>query len=275
MKKRILTVLLLLLALICWGMTENQMLTVTPISVVSPDLPEAFDGFRIAHISDLHNAEIGKDNAKLLTALNAAAPDIIVFTGDMVDSRHTDFDITFRLITRAQEIAPCYYVTGNHESRLHQFPSFALQLEEAGITVLQEDEALLFRDDQYIRILGINDPSFRRSSLHDPAGLESWTATLPNNEFTVVLSHRPEYFLQYWDSNVELVLCGHAHGGQFRLPFIGGILAPGQGLFPDYDAGLYTRDETNMVVSRGLGNSLFPLRYGNPPELVLVTLQRP
>lgn len=275
MKKRILTVLLLLLALIGWGMTENQMLTVTPISVVSPDLPEAFEGFRIAHISDLHNAELGKDNTKLLTALRAAAPDIIVFTGDMVDSRRTDFGVAFRLITQAQEIAPCYYVTGNHEARLHRFPAFSLRLEEAGIQVLQEEDTTISRQGQVIRILGINDPAFQRSSLHSPSGVEEWIDKLPDDEFTLVLSHRPEYFPQYWDSGAELVLCGHAHGGQFRLPFIGGILAPGQGLFPDYDAGIYTRDETNMVVSRGLGNSLFPLRYGNPPELVLVTLQRP
>ena len=273
MKKRIISVLLILLALLAWGWAENQMLTVTQITVSSDDLPDNFEGFRIAHISDLHNTQIGRNNQKLLSALEKAAPDIVVFTGDMVDSRRTDFDVTLDFVTRAQQIAPCYYATGNHEARLHLFPAFALRMEEAGITVLQETDALITRGDQHIRLLGLNDPAFQDSCLHTVSGMEEWIDMLPNNEYTIALAHRPDYFPQYWDSEVELVLSGHAHGGQIRLPFIGGIIAPGQGFLPDYDSGLYTRDETAMVVSRGLGNSLFPLRYGNPPELVMVTLQ--
>ena len=206
MKKRIISVLLILLALLAWGWAENQMLTVTQITVSSDDLPDNFEGFRIAHISDLHNTQIGKNNQKLLSALEKAAPDIIVFTGDMVDSRRTDFDVTLDLVTRAQQIAPCYYATGNHEARLHLFPAFALRMEEAGITVLQEADALITRGDQHIRLLGLNDPAFQDSCLHTVSGMEEWIDTLPNNEYTIALAHRPDYFPQYWDSEVELVL---------------------------------------------------------------------
>ena len=275
MKKFILTAALVLSALLLWGMAENQMLTVTHITIVSDELPEAFDGFRIAHVSDLHNAQLGTDNCKLVAALSKESPDIIACTGDMVDSRRTDFDVTFSFLTQAQAIAPCYYATGNHEARLHLFPAFALRLEEAGITVLQDTDTLLTRDGQQLRLMGANDPAFMNARLQSVTAMDEWMETLPSGEFNILLSHRPELFPQYWDGGAELVLSGHAHGGQFRLPFIGGVIAPGQGLFPDYDSGLYTRDETNMVVSRGLGNSLFPLRYCNPPELVIVTLQRP
>ncbi|MGB4138298.1 MAG: metallophosphoesterase, partial [Saccharofermentanales bacterium] len=93
-----------------------------------------------------------------------------------------------------------------------------------------------------------------------------------NDGFTVLLSHRPELFDVYVDCGVDLVLSGHAHGGQFRLPFVGGIVAPDQGLFPKYDAGLYAAESTNMIVSRGIGNSIIPFRFNNRPEVVLIVL---
>ena len=91
--------------------------------------------------------------------------------------------------------------------------------------------------------------------------------------FTILLSHRPELFDIYADHGMDLILSGHAHGGQFRLPFIGGLVAPNQGLFPEYDAGIYTEGNTNMLVSRGVGNSILPFRINNRPEVILIELQ--
>lgn len=96
-----------------------------------------------------------------------------------------------------------------------------------------------------------------------------------NDGYTILLSHRPELFTTYTASGVDLVFTGHAHGGQFRIPFVGGLVAPNQGFFPEYDAGLYTAETTNMVVSRGVGNSIIPLRINNRPELIVVTLATP
>lgn len=98
-------------------------------------------------------------------------------------------------------------------------------------------------------------------------------SALSSCEFTVLLSHRPEFFERYVQADVELALCGHVHGGQFRLPFVGGLYGPNQGLLPEYDSGLYTKEDTNMIVSRGIGNSRFPLRFNNRPEIVLVELK--
>jgi predicted MPP superfamily phosphohydrolase len=93
------------------------------------------------------------------------------------------------------------------------------------------------------------------------------------DKYSILLSHRPELFHIYVDNNIDLVLSGHAHGGQFRIPFIGGIVAPNQGLFPKYDAGLFGEKETNMIVSRGIGNSIIPFRFNNPPEIIIIELQ--
>ena len=114
----------------------------------------------------------------------------------------------------------------------------------------------------------MEDPAFSGTQAFSQA-----LSDLASDAFTVLLSHRPEFFDLYVQQGFPLVLSGHAHGGQIRLPFLGGILAPGQGFFPEYDSGLYTDETTSMVVSRGLGNSVFPFRLNNPPEIIIITLK--
>ena len=142
---------------------------------------------------------------------------------------------------------------------------------------MQNESILLEREGQSIAFSGVEDPSFHDDPLlHDTEGI--WERNLESlspeeGRYTILLSHRPEYFAFYEKLGFDLVLAGHAHGGQFRLPGIGGLWAPGQGLFPEYDAGLYQQGGTAMAVSRGLGNSLFPFRVNNRPEIVAITLQ--
>ena len=267
-----------LLALIIWTVWGNTALELNTYTISSDILPEAFDGYRIAHISDLHNTEMGKDNDKLLNMLREAKPDIIAITGDLIDSRNTDIEIALQFVEEAVKIAPCYYVTGNHEARVSEyFDDLKNGLTELGIIILEDERVDLDKNSETITLIGINDPSFKSDYLFGDSEtvVETHLQELMNESysFTLLLSHRPELFEIYVNNEVDLVLSGHAHGGQFRLPFVGGLVAPNQGLFPKYDAGLYTEENTNMIVSRGIGNSILPFRFNNRPEVILIELQ--
>ena len=270
-----LLVIAILIGLIAWG---NKALMITEITVNSQKLPENFEGFKIAHVSDLHNDEFGKDNAKLISLIENSAPNIIAITGDIFDCHHTDVDVAIEFAEKAVQIAPCYYVAGNHEQRVPDaYEKLIDAFEEIGIVVLDNKAVTVERAGQSINVLGVSDPGFETDYLFgDTEGvLNHYLSELMTDKesFNLLLSHRPELFELYERHDVDLVLTGHAHGGQFRLPFVGGLYAPNQWLFPEYDAGLYTEDNTNMIVSRGIGNSLFPFRFNNRPEVVLVTLE--
>ena len=278
-KKRIvvLTILaIILLTLIIWTAWGNTALELNTYTITSEKLPEAFNGYRIAHISDLHNAEMGKDNEKLLSMLREAEPDIIAITGDLIDSRDTNIEIALHFAKEAVKIAPCYYVTGNHEARVSEYNDLKEGLNELGVIVLEDEKVEIKQYGEKIVLLGVDDPSFQPDYLHGDSVtvMRGNLQELKNEEYayTVLLSHRPELFETYVESGVDLVLSGHAHGGQFRLPFVGGLVAPNQGLFPKYETGLYTCNSTNMLVSRGIGNSIIPFRFNNRPEVILIEL---
>lgn len=248
-----------------WG---NTKIGVTNITVTSENIPDEFNGFKIVHISDLHNAEFGNGQKDLIDKIEAQDADIIVITGDMIDSRRTDVDKAVELITGLGNKIPVYYVTGNHESRVREYNELESKLIENGVTVLKNESVKIEKDSSFINIIGVDDPSFGMSA----NDIFHTVSELKTDGYDVLLSHRPELFETYCESGAELVLCGHAHGGQVRIPFIGGIVAPNQGLFPEYTAGSYKSGSTEMIVSRGLGNSIIPLRVNNPPELVVITL---
>ena len=259
--------IILIAVLIAWIAWGNTALTVAEITVESEAIPESFDGFRIAQISDLHNAEFGNNNTKLIKLLESTQPDIIVITGDIVDANKTDIDVAVSFARQAALIAPTYYVNGNHEANISEYSTLRDKLTEAGVTVLENDSVMLERNGEFIKLAGANDYFFEgdfENTIHQLAD---------DDTYTVLLAHRPEYFELYVESGVELVFSGHAHGGQFRIPFIGGVVAPGQGLFPEYDSGMYTEGGTAMIVSRGLGNSIIPFRINNRPEIVVAELK--
>ena len=278
MKRRVIvliTAAVLVPALLIWLLWANSSPASTQVTVASGALPEAFEGFKISHVSDLHNAVFGRKNEKLLSLIRAAEPDIIAITGDLIDSRHTDIDSALAFVEAAAEIAPVYYVTGNHESRL-DFDAIEPRLIAAGARVLRNEAEYIEHSGERIRLAGIDDPSFIRTggTAEERAAAELEQLGDGGGTFTVLLAHRPELVEVYAEYGAGLVLSGHAHGGQVRLPLLGGLYAPGQGLLPEYDSGLYSLGETQMVVSRGLGNSVAPLRVNNRPELVIVTLSR-
>lgn len=270
------------------------------IDIASARLPAAFDGFRIAHISDLHNTSFGARNENLLRAIRSARPDIVAVTGDLVDSRHTDYDIALAFATEAARIAPVCYVMGNHETRLARrarearavaayarerglaapkpdfdFGDFERALDAIGIHVLHDRAIRLRRDNAHLRVIGLDDPRHPGPSgalPHHPD--PSHLVAQDPETYTIILAHRPELFSSYVQAGADLALSGHAHGGQIRLPFIGGLYAPGQGILPRYDAGPYRSGRTVMVVSRGMGNMAPIPRVNNDPELVVVRLHR-
>ena len=261
-----------------WLLWGNSALETTEYSVASCRMPEGFEGFRIAQISDLHNASFGNGNEKLLAALKEAKPDIIVLTGDLIDCRKLKMDVAVRFAEQAAKIAPCYYVPGNHEARIEELPKLLKGLTEAGVTVLRNEKCVLSRGGDTVTLMGIDDPSFVADYMtgdNEPvirAALQALTEE--TDGYRILLSHRPEWFSLYRDFDIDLTFSGHAHGGQFRFPFVGGLIAPNQGFFPEYDAGVFTEGDCSMVVSRGLGASIIPLRIGNRPELVVAELHR-
>ena len=268
----------ILILLIIWIAYGNTDLEIYKYNVKSEDIPSEFDNFRIVQISDLHNAEFGENNEKLLLMLKQADADIIAITGDMIDSRNTDIDVAISFAQKAVNIAPVYYVNGNHESRvLGEYEKLKQGLIDAGVTILENSSADITIGDEAITLIGINDPTFRMDIADDTMEqniAHQLVNVIPNNDnYKVLLAHRPEYFDVYV-GNVDLVLSGHAHGGQFRIPFIGGLVAPGQGFFPEYYEGSHIKENTEMIVSRGIGNSIIPFRINNKPEIIVAELTK-
>ena len=268
----------ILILLIIWIAYGNTDLEIYKYNVKSEDIPSEFDNFRIVQISDLHNAEFGENNEKLLLMLKQADADIIAITGDMIDSRNTDIDVAISFAQKAVNIAPVYYVNGNHESRvLGEYEKLKQGLTDVGVNILENSSADITIGDEAITLIGINDPTFRMDIVDDTMEqniAHQLVNVIPDNDnYKVLLAHRPEYFDVY-AGKVDLVLSGHAHGGQFRIPFIGGLVAPGQGFFPEYYEGSHIKENTEMIVSRGIGNSIIPFRINNKPEIIVAELTK-
>ncbi len=273
---RLLIVAVIVIILI-WTVWGNITVGVTHYTVSSDRVPTAFDNYKIAVISDLHNAEFGHNNSRLIALIEKEKPDIVAITGDLVDSRKTDIETADRLLQRLAGIAPCYYVPGNHEARIdEQYRDLDKKLLENGVINLGDKVLNLKKNNETIQLAGLNDPDFTDYEASVQEGILK--TSLDNMElgdkYCVLLSHRPETFQLYVSEGIDLVLSGHTHGGQVRLPFLGGLIAPHQGIFPKYDAGRYSESKTTMIVSRGIGNSVFPVRFNNRPELVIVELQK-
>ncbi|MEA5051181.1 MAG: metallophosphoesterase [Oscillospiraceae bacterium] len=257
---------------------QNNDITVSSFEYVSPRVDAAFDGYRIVQISDLHDKAFGAGQSRLLTAVQALEPDAVVITGDLIDSADGGTQNAQEFVAGALLLAPVYYVTGNHESRADSYADLRAWLTRAGVTVLDGEKAVLARGDAGIELLGVGDPEFDKQHASGAEALAAMRRKLAamcadGGGLRILLSHRPELLSLYAEYGVDIVFCGHAHGGQWRLPFVGGLYAPDQGFFPAYTAGAYTLGGTTEYVSRGLGSSVFPLRLFNRPELVCVTLR--
>lgn len=277
-KKKLLLAAAFIFGIICFCIWQNNSIVIKHSKYINAKIPNSFKDFTIAHVSDLHNKEFGKNQAKLLNKLKSVSPDIIVITGDLIDRREFDLDIAITFIKGAVEIAPVYYVPGNHEAWSWKYASIKEKLIANGVIVLDNTAFELKKGEDSIQILGLSDPDFLTSDYLDGTDnreilkqLKIWSSS---ESFKILLSHRPELFNLYFENNMDLIFTGHAHGGQFRIPGIGGLVAPDQGFFPKYTSGSYNKGMSTMFVSRGLGNSIIPIRIFNRPEIVVVSLKQ-
>ncbi|MCI8680842.1 MAG: metallophosphoesterase [Oscillospiraceae bacterium] len=268
-----LLVLLALCALFLWW--SNHALQTQRFTYASPRLPEGFDGCVIVQLSDLHGAYFGEDNQELLSRVREAGPDYIFLTGDLLDQyRKTPHSYAAALGGALADIAPTYFITGNHEWALPGVRELKRELEEAGVAVLSNEYVLLERSGDRVLLAGIDDPN-GFADQKTPEELAQEVREAWGDGFWLLLAHRNNYFeKQYSLLGADLVISGHGHGGLIRLPFTDGLVSAERRLFPSYTAGFYTANGSDVFVSRGLGNSGPTLRLFNRPEVVVLTLER-
>lgn len=262
----------------------NNLIKETYIDVYSNNLPRSFNGYKILHLSDVHNKSFGKNQKNLVRKIKNINPDVIFITGDIVDSRRYNEAPSLELVKEIRKFAPIYYVPGNHEMRSGKLSELQKKLEESGAIVLRNENRIIDKNDEKIHIIGVDDPQTSYIYENDETVLkneievlsdeiESATKYIAKNSFKVLLSHRPEKFSLYIESDMDVIFSGHTHGGQIRIPFIGAVIAPHQGFFPKYSKGIYNEGDSTMIISGGLGNSLMPIRLFNRPEIVVATLR--
>ena len=249
--------------LISYLFFEVESVAVTKYTVPVRNLPSAFNGFTILHLTDLHSKEYGKKQERLLKLIKRFDYDMVALTGDFVDKNNPLINPALSLIQQLST-KPLFYVPGNHDwwtNKIIKEPFLA-----EGVRILENTNYKLTKGDQHLWIIGVDDPYMGKDNLE--LALKGTDDLSPK----LLLAHAPNIYPSAIQAKIDLVMVGHTHGGQVRLPFIGAIIAPGQGLFPEYDYGLYSTDSTHMVINGGLGESVLPLRFYNRPEIVLITL---
>lgn len=256
--------------LIIWGYYQNHHIVVTEYTYQNDKIDEELDGYTIVQVSDLHNQSFGFNEKTLIKKIETAEPDIIVVTGDTIDSAHGSYKRSLDFLKEINKLAPVYFITGNHEKWLEKkkpekINAFYKEIEEAGINII-DNETVKICDTFYL--IGLADDELGGSKLRE------LTENLPKDSLKILLAHEPKYYDNYSAYDMDLVLTGHVHGGQFIIPGMGGFVSPEFTFFPELYEGEHIYGDTTMIISRGLGNSLIPLRINNYPELVVIKLNK-
>lgn len=271
MNKQITLIFVALLVgyILYWG---NNCIEVSHYSIETDKLPNNSDPIKIVHLSDLHSKWFGDGQKHLIEIIEKEQPDLIVITGDIIDSRHTRFEPALTLLNKSKDIAPTYFITGNHDVAIPNYRNFLSQIEDTGAIYLNNYSQPIEMQDAFIHLHGVDDSNLIGYK-NFFKNLEVFSTAMDTEQFNILLVHKPRFLETYATLNYDLVFSGHAHGGQIKLPGIGGLYTPGQGFLPKYTDGLIKQDDTNLMISRGLGNSLFPIRILNNPEVVVLTIQ--
>ena len=289
---KILIIPAVVLASVIFFRVQTGWLQTSEFVISSPKVPEAFDGFKILQLSDLHSARFGDNNNALLRRIDAAKPDIIVMTGDMLNSQRDRGEVILDLVSRLTGAYPVYYISGNHEQiaaflarqeGLDWYDRFVHELQNRGAQLLDNRRVELEAKGARINLCGLliplpfykgkNVASYEGEARFSPEHIVEALGSLNREEFNILMAHNPAHFAEYAAWGADLVLAGHTHGGIIRIPFLKGLLSPEIAFFPEYDAGMFTMEQSTMVVSRGLGSVPLGIRVFNCPELCLIKLQ--
>lgn len=262
------TMLIVIVGIGMFFYVQNNWLHINEINIDDENL-DLDEDLKVIHLSDLHNKMFGDNQERLVDKIKKLNPDIIVITGDIIDSRRYNEKPAIILMEKLIRIAKVYYVAGNHEIRAGVYEDLKERFTKIGIDVVEDRMITLKLKDEYIDLIGLKD--LQIGELNDK--LKHILKKEKSNNYKMLIVHRPEAIKFYSENKIDMVFAGHAHGGQIRIPLVGGIIAPGQGFFPKYTEGAYKVDDTTMIVSRGLGNSRFPFRVLNRPEIVVVKLK--
>lgn len=268
---------------------ETDSLEITKYEIENEKIPKEFNNFKIVQISDLHNKSFGKDNKRLLETIDSQNPDIVVITGDLVEGDNKDFNIALNLIDELLKKYKVYHIIGNHEQKSlikkHKelYKTYFDKLYKKNIVNLDNEKIRIKKDGKYINIYGLivpleYYPYFFKNYENKNMKLEqdfinNKLGEINRDEYNILLAHTPFFFEDYEKYGVDLVLSGHVHGGIIRLPKVGGLLSPNREFFPKYDFGKYIKNNTTMLLSKGLGGSKVLIRFACKPEIVSITLK--
>lgn len=278
---------LICLLLLAWS--SNSHLTKSKYSLKFDNLPSSFDGFKIVQISDLHVKEFGDDNSRLLKAIEKEKPDIIVTTGDMINSTDTPeaFHMPAKLFNSLSSICDTYYIDGNHETAMdilnsEYYDKWISMVKDSGAKILDNESVSIKNEDESIELYGLWYNGRYYNNMGDAeaekyflnvAHVNKLIGSSDSNKFNILLTHNPVYFTTYSDWGADLTLTGHMHGGVIRVPFKGGLISPERVYWPEYDAGEFSIGDSVMIVNRGLGNGNSGYRFLNWPDVSVITLK--
>lgn len=286
--KRVLFCVMIFVSIIIFIMCISYIISlfkidVSKYEVVSNKIPKSFNGFKILQLSDIHNRKFNKDNKKVIKIIEAASPDIVVITGDIVSADTKGLSPMINFIKEINKKYPVYYVFGNHERRLpiEKQALIIATLKDAGVKILNNEVEFINKGDEYIQLYGLEQSlvyynnyfKSKKSYSYEEKDIKQVFPGIDNDKFNILLTHNPLYFETYEKWGADLVFAGHVHGGIVNIPFVGGLLSPERKLFPKYSGGEYEINNSKMIVNRGLGYSTINFRVLNNPEVCVVELK--
>ncbi|WP_035720774.1 metallophosphoesterase [Gracilibacillus boraciitolerans] len=261
--------IILLLSLLLKIYHDTNYFKVKTLMITSDQIQEN-QSISILHLTDLHNKQFDEQNQRLLNKIKSLQTDIIVITGDVIDRDTEQMDDVLSFIEKVAAFNPdTYYVTGNHEWGNPLREKFFEGILKSGVHYLDNKNAAIEINNVLFQLAGIGGDS---STGH--SDMEAALRGLDDRYFTILLAHAPEVIVNHYPQKVDLTLSGHTHGGQIRLPFIGAVIAPGQGLFPEYDQGLFQiNEQQQLYIDSGLGTSTLDIRLFNQSQMTLITVK--
>lgn len=260
-------------------------LEITNYIIYNKKIPQDFHNYVIVQISDLHNKSFGKNNSHLINEIDKINPQVIFITGDLIDGENKNFQVALNLLECLTKKYNVYYITGNHEQKAlvkkykNLYKEYFARLSKLPGIHLDNEKIQIKNNDSYINIYGLTIPFkcykyfFDKNIDLDKDFLQVNLPMINKDEYNILLAHTPFYFDDYEKWGADLILSGHVHGGIIRLPFLGGLLSPNREFFPKYDLGKYNKNNSTMIVSKGLGGSKVLVRINCKPEIVKITLK--